>query len=489
MIGRKDRRKGSLFIAGDIEQFIPNDHILKRVDRFLDLSWLYESVKECYCTDNGRPSIDPEAAVRLMLAGFFHGIVHDRKLMREAQVNIAIRWFAGYELDDVLPDHSSLSRIRERWGADKFRAIFTRTVQACIDAGLVSGETVHVDSTLIRADVSWESIVTKHAGDVIRENRSESEDGDDEPPPDPPKKRGRPRTRAKSAKKVSLTDPEATMATSSRNYYLEPTYKQHTAVDDRSGVLIDVDLTTGEVNEGTRLLTILDRIESVTTKSIQHVTADRGYAHSANYHELDKRGIDAVIPPQREPNVGKGGLSIRRFKYDGLHQRLVCPGGKVLTRVSRGKNGWIYRSKGADCRSCHLCRQCLSPTAKARAILIVDGYEALLRARRRKLHGWDDPTKRLYNRHRYLVEGIHGEAKTQHGLRRAVRRGLENVAIQVYLTAAVINLKRLAIASTGLFHHAFCIISSLVTRISNFLSTLGGRPPFPTMRSNIAARG
>lgn len=73
--------------------------------------------------------------MRRMLAFFLQGIVHDRKLIREAQVNIAIRWFAGYELDEVLPDHSSLSRIRERWGADKFRAIFTRTVQACIDKG------------------------------------------------------------------------------------------------------------------------------------------------------------------------------------------------------------------------------------------------------------------------------------------------------------------------------------------------------------------
>jgi transposase len=485
MIGRRDRSKRSFFIAGDIEQFIPDAHILKRVDRILDLNWLSEAVKECYCADNGRPSIDPEAAVRLMLAGFFQGIVHDRKLLREAQVNIAIRWFAGYELDETLPDHSSLSRIRERWGADKFRAIFTRTVQTCIDKGLVSGETVHVDSTLIRADVSWESIVTKHANEVIRENR---EDHDDEKGlADPPKKVGRPRTRENKPKKISLTDPEATMATSSRNHYLEPTYKQHTAVDDQSGILIDVDLTTGEVNEGTKLIETIARIECITEKPIKHVTADKGYAHSVNYGELDKRGIDAVIPPQRESHVGKGNLSIRRFKYDGLHQRLVCPGGKVLTQSSRGKKGWFYKSKRSDCRCCHLCRHCLPPTAKTRTILIVDGYESLLRARRRKLNGWDDPTKRLYNRHRYLVEGIHGEAKMQHGLRRAVRRGLENVAIQVYLTAVVINLKRLAIASSGTLRHWFYIMNRLAMNIYKALSSFGTEYPFSVRSLYIAA--
>jgi transposase len=327
MIGKRDRKNRRLFIAGDIEQFIPEDHILKRVDRFLDLSWLSEEVKECYCVDNGRPSIAPEATVRLMIAGFFQGIVHDRKLMREAQVNIAIRWFAGYELDEELPHHSSLSRIRERWGAEKFKALFTRTVKLCIDAGLVSGETVHVDSTLIRADVSWESIVTKHANEVISENR---EEGEDRTPFDPAKKWGRPRTRDK-VKKVSLTDPEATMATSSSNYYMEPTYKQHTAVDDQTGILVDVDLTTGEINEGTKLIETIDRIEELRQKPIKCVTADKGYSHSINYHELDQRNIDAVIPPQRDSKYGKGNLSIRRFKYDGLHQRVVCPGGKILT--------------------------------------------------------------------------------------------------------------------------------------------------------------
>ncbi len=105
-----------------------------------------------------------------MLAGFFQGVVHDRKLMRETQVNLAIRWFAGYRLDEKLPDHSSLTRIRQRWGADRFKQIFQKTIQSCIDANLVNGETVHVDATLIRADVSWESLATEHAETVIKEN-------------------------------------------------------------------------------------------------------------------------------------------------------------------------------------------------------------------------------------------------------------------------------------------------------------------------------
>jgi transposase len=104
-----------LLITGSLRQLIPDDHVLVRVDRVLDLSWLRDEVADLYCLDDGRPGIDPEVAVRLMLAGLLSGIVHDRKLMREAHVNIAIRWFIGYGVHEKLPDHSSLTRIRQRW--------------------------------------------------------------------------------------------------------------------------------------------------------------------------------------------------------------------------------------------------------------------------------------------------------------------------------------------------------------------------------------
>ena len=118
-----------------LRDFVPDDHVLARVDKVLDLGWLRAEVCECYAADGvGRPGVDPEVALRLMLAGFLVGLVHARRLMREAPVDIAIRWFAGFGLADVLPDHSSLTRIRQRWGADRFRAMFVRTVQACMMA-------------------------------------------------------------------------------------------------------------------------------------------------------------------------------------------------------------------------------------------------------------------------------------------------------------------------------------------------------------------
>lgn len=432
MIGKQDRWQEDLFVAGPLRDLIPDDHILKRVNQALDLSWLRSEVSVCYDESQGRPSIDPESAVRLMLAGFFQGIVHDRKLMREAQVNLAMRWFAGYRLHESLPDHSSLTRIRQRWGPEHFKQIFQRTVQQCIRVGLVNAETVHVDATLIRADVSWESLVEVHAEKVVKENDPEPSDGPadgDEPV------RSRHRRR-------STTDPDCTLTTNRADQRLTPSFKQHQVVEDKSGVIVDVEVTTGQENEGKRLLGQLARVEQVTGQPVKTVTADAGYAHGDNYAALESRGTEAVIPPARERRRCKR-IPLRRFKYDGRHKVVRCPMGRVLRGGSRNEHGRWYRARSKDCKACALRQRCLSPNSGSRSVLIVDGYEALLRARRRRRR-WDSETYGKYVRHRWRVEAPHGEAKTQHGLARAARRGLANMEIQSYLTAAVLNLKRLA---------------------------------------------
>ena len=472
MIGKQDRWQEDLFVAGPLRDLIPDDHVLKRVDKVLDLSWLRDEVRQCYCRDNGRPGIDPEAAVRLMLAGLFEGIVHDRRLMRQAQVNLAIRWFAGYRLHEKLPDHSSLTRIRQRWGAERFKRIFQRTVHACCQAGLIDGETVHIDATLIRADVSWESLTERHAEKVLEANAMK-----DDPRDDPPKsKRGRPRTKAQKPKKYSTTDPDATLTTSSKEYRMEPSYKQHTAVDDQAGVIVDIDVTTGEASEGEQLADQIERVEANTGRKIKTVTADAGYAHSKNYIALENRQIDAVIPPQRE-NTKPRRIPLRRFKYDAKHRYVRCPGGKTLRASYRSDNGTTYRARACDCRACPLRARCFSRSASARTILIVDGYEALVRARRRKSLGWDAQTRRAYHRHRWRAEGAHGEGKKWHGLRRAHRRRLWNVEIQAYLTAAVMNLKRLA-ALDNLSPLAKTTLQRSVDALLSILHSLRGTEAF-----------
>jgi len=353
MLGTQKRWQEDLFVAGSLSSLIPDDHILKQVDKVLDLSWLRKEVADLYCSNNGRPSIDPEAAVRLMLAGFFQGVVQDRKLMREAQVNLAIRWFAGYRLDDKLPDHSSLTKIRQRWGTERFKKIFLKTVQSCINAGLVNGETIHVDATLIRADVSWESVTTKHAETVIKENESED---------DKPRGRGRPKKQPKP-KKHSTTDPDASMATSCKKIIAEPCYKQHGAVDDVCGVIVDVEITTGDVNEGNQLPDQVKRIEENTGRKIETLSCDSGYGHGKNYEHLEQLNIEAIIPPKKPGKRGKG-IPLSKFKYDAKNKIVMCPGNKILTPGAENKLGVPYRARTKDCRKCRLRDKCFTYTSR-----------------------------------------------------------------------------------------------------------------------------
>lgn len=429
MLQRRVRDQLEFFVCGSLRDLIPDDHVLARVDRVLDLGWLHSDVADLYADGVGRPAIEPEAAVRLMLAGFLLNIVHDRRLLREAQVNIAIRWFAGFGMNDRLPDHSSLTRIRQRWGVDRFRAIFTRIVRHCASAGLAPGEVIHVDATLIRADVSFDALVEQHLDAVEAVNLTEED--------------RLARTTGKF-KKLCATDPDASMATSSKKQRLQPSYKQHTAVDDATGVIVDVEVVTGEELDFGRFAERLDAIAQTLERTPCVVTADAAYGVGKVFAALAERSVEAIIPPR--PPVRRSdsrAIPLERFRYDAKADIVRCPRRKVLRPRTATRAGRYVQARPADCAGCPLRARCIPSGVGARPVHIATHYAAILRARRQK-RAWDRREQDLYARHRWRVEGTQGTAKTQHGLARAIRRGLRNIRIQTLLTATAINLKRLA---------------------------------------------
>jgi len=175
-------------------------------------------------------------------------------------------------------------------------------------------------------------------------------------------------------------------------------------------------------------------------------TMDAGYAYAKVFRALEDRGIEGIVSAKAEPPPGKV-IPTRRFKFDALHNLARCPRGKVLNpkgKLHRGAFQYFHAS-ARDCGPCPLQARCVSPSHHARVVAFNVNHPALLRTRRKRLQ-WGKREHRLYQRHRWRVEGVHGEAKTWHGLARAVRRGLDNMCIQAFLTAAAINLKRLAAA-------------------------------------------
>ena len=222
---------------------------------------------------------------------------------------------------------------------------------------------------------------------------------------------------------------------------LEPAYKQHTVVDDVRGVVLDVEVTTGEVNEGQIILECLDATAATTGQAITVATADAGYAYAKVYGDLERRGIDPLIPAKAEPI--RSAAPLRRFRHDAHHDVVKCPRGRILRPGRPVTHGRFFYSKARECAGCDLASKGRSRGRINKTVVISDDYPALLRARRRER--WSAEDQRLCQRHRWRPEGFHGEAKTWHGLARAVRRGLTNMRIQAFLTAAAVNLKRLAI--------------------------------------------
>jgi hypothetical protein len=208
------------------------------------------------------------------------------------------------------------------------------------------------------------------------------------------------------------------MATTARNRRLEPSYKQHGVVDDVFGVVLHVEVTTGETNEGQQLLARLDAVAETTGVPIRTVTADAGHAYAKIFGGLERREIGAVIPTKAEPI--RSPVPMRRFRYDAKHDILKCPRGKILRPQRPVKHGRFFYARARDCRRCDLAALCLSKGRVNKAVVVGHDYPALLHARRRR-ERWSDDDRLLYLRHRWRSEGFHGEAKTWHGLARAVR--------------------------------------------------------------------
>ena len=234
---------------------------------------------------------------------------------------------------------------------------------------MAKGEVVHVDASLIRADVSWESLAAHHAEKVIQENPVDDEAG----------KKGGGRG---GGGPVSRTDPDARLARKSARARSEPSYKHHAAVDDERGVVLDVTVTEGTLDERKMMASHIEAVSELSGRAPELVTADSGYAYSKVYGALERLGVEALIPAKKEPSQSR--VPLQLFHYDARHEVVKCPGGKTLRPRGSEERGRYYGSRTRDCAGCALRSDCLSKSQTSKAVLIPNEYPALLRARRRQ---------------------------------------------------------------------------------------------------------
>src|SRR5271163_4710354 len=419
----------------DLESFVHHDHFLRKVDRVLESAFVRDLTAACYAAGRGRPSIDPEVYFRMLLVAFLYDIRSDRQLCEDVYYNLAYRWFCRLSLHDSVPDHSSLSRIRDRYGEDIFEAFFHRIVEICRKQGLVAPRCrVMTDATLIAADAALDSLV--HNDPERARLEAESLQGRTKAIDPPPTRRISNQTHR------SRTDPDATLA-QKRGSPQQLKYKVHQSAEAESRVILDTHVTTGARHDNQPYLEQLQRIEERHRIAIHEVTADRGYGSAHIIRTLQEQGKRTFIPLW-SGRVGNSKYLKGSLVYQKDHDRFRCPAGKYLTPTPAiTENHKRYVSLSSDCQACAQASTCPARTSGSSPQRFVlrnldqDLFEEV-QARMR-----DPAFRRKRSERMWKSEGLFAEAKRNHCLARAKYRGRSKVQIQPYLCAIAQNLKRL----------------------------------------------
>jgi transposase len=450
MMGRHQHGT-KLYYQLSVDQLVPPGHLLRQIADHIDFSFVYPLVRPYY-SGTGQPSIDPVVLFKMLLIGYLYGITSERRLMDEIRVNLAYRWLLGYDLDEEIPDHSVLSKARVRFPLAVFEAFFDQTVALCKAAGLVRGEAVFMDSTLIQANASLGSLQPREAHEppmparqyierVFAENQMpEHPPRTDDPPPPADAASGTPM--AANKRKISRTDPESSLM-SHTTFGVHFAYKAHVAVDDHPARVITAAVATpGAIADEYMLEEVLRQHIRRTGQPPVDVVADRRYGTMENYRYLQERGFRATIPDRAANKRGPAGVwSIRDFTYDAEQNTYTCAAGETLTAASVRPSERMteYKAPPGVCEPCVFRAQC-SPTGKPRG-LRRSFDRGLLEDTQRWLES--DDGRARYAQRKVYIETQFGIAKELHGLRRAQWRGRWRVQIQVWLTAAAMNMKKL----------------------------------------------
>ncbi len=490
MMGTKARRFAPL-INVSLEDLVPADHFYRHLERTLDLSFVREFVQQTYA-GGGRPSIDPIVFFKLQLVMFFEGIRAARQLMRHAADRLSVRWFIGYDLGEPLPDHSSLTRIRERYGVEVFRRFFEQIVEQCQHTKLVWGRELYIDGTKVQANASKDSLtprffVEAHLSTLFSDQAEEatgegeqdaSQDESASTEPSPQLEKSSPvalptsfsleqrcelsqqnearhdwieqlgaqdrSVKGRSYQRmadyfVSTTDPDATLMETTKG--ADMGYRTHYVVDGgKARIILGVLVTPSEVMDNQPMRDLIFRTCFRWKLRPRHVTGDTKYGTTDNIVALEREHIHAYVPiadlTQRTPFFRQ-----EDFQYDAQRDVYVCPAGKELHFCQRQttERSRRYRARAKDCNHCPLKAKCTTSTQGRSLCRSVD--EQYL-DRVRGYHS-TEPYKKALRKRQVWVEPLFAEGKDWHGMRRFRLRRLWRVNSEALMRSAGQNLKRL----------------------------------------------
>ena len=452
-----------------IENLVPEDHLLRKINKVIDFSFINELCRPYYCENNGRPAIEPEVLFRMLFIGYLYGIRSERRLLQEITVNMAYRWFIGYGLEDKLPDVSVIwqNRLRRYNGSDVPQKIFDEIVRQAMQYGLVGGNVLYSDSTHLKASANKQKYAEKmapkeskayiddlnrainedraaHGKKPLKFNGDELKEEDEEETEnyfdDDKGNKGSGSGEKKHPIKVSTTDPESGFMHRDgkpKGFF----YLDHRTVDSRANIITDVYVTPGNVND---VKPYISRLKTQIQKfgfRVKAVGLDAGYNVSSVCKALWEMGLQAAMGKRRGCQQ-KGTYGKYKFTYLKEWDIYICPEHNYLEYVTTNRDGYKeYKCKNDRCAACSRRELCLTEKQQTKTL---------------RRHVWEDfkdeayafthtdDGKRIYARRKETVERSFADAKELFGLRYCRMRGIAKVSEQCLLTAAAQNMKKIA---------------------------------------------
>jgi transposase len=449
MMGRQRNEQAQFFYSFHLEERVPTGHLLRRIDVFVTqaLGDIHRELIAFY-SHTGRPSIDPELMMRMLIVGYCYGVRSERKLCEEVSLNLAYRWFCRLDLDDAVPDHSTFSKNRHgRFrDSDLLRLVFERVVGICLAAGLIKGEGFAVDASVIEADASryhgiepekidWD--VVERPSRAVREYLEALDSAEE-------LEAGR-----KAPKVISPSDP-ASAWTAKANKRVQFGYGLNYLIDTEHAIIVDVEPTPARTFDEVRsTATMLERTQARFGLKPKRLAADTAYGTGKFLGFLAEQAIEPHIPVWDKGDRNDGTFGRTAFAFDPALDQYTCPAGKILkqfrrnytmARTDSAHDGIRrYRASQKDCQPCALKAQCC-PNILSRKVLRSVHEEA--RDQARQLAG--TPQFVTSRNERKKVEMLFAHLKTTLRFERMRLRGLTGARDEFHLAATVQNLRRMA---------------------------------------------
>lgn len=442
-------RKQINFVSCD--DLVPKDHVLRDIENAIDFSFIYDEVKDLYCDNNGRPSIDPVVLFKIVLLQYTFGIKSMRQTIKEIEVNVAYRWFLGYGLLEPIPHFSTFGKnyVRRFEDTDIFEKIFEHILNEAVNCGFVDASAVFIDATHIKACANNKKYTNeivkieaknyqKELTEEINKDREEhskkslkNKDDDDN------NDSGTPSGGTKNIKQ-STTDPESGLFHKGEHKVVFA-YTAHT-VCDKNNFILGVDLSAGNVHDSVMFDGVYRKVTAKFSE-IEAVGIDSGYKTPWIMKQIFDSGKIACTPYKR-PMTKKGFFKKYDFTYDEFYDCVICPENQILKYSTTNRDGYKeFKSNPNICKNCPSRAKCTENKdfVKLYTMHVWDEYMELAEDVRLSPKG-----KEIYKKRCETIERVFADAKEKHAMRYTVLNGKTKVKIQVLLTFACMNLKKLA---------------------------------------------